>query len=118
MRLLLPRRLGFPLWMPQPHRNLPSEYRRNGVSIGDVGIVTSGGIFDFLFNICLPSNHCINGGSVPDGFVPLEPPKPVDIIDHTLPCVHIAGGSIDCKLRVRDTCLPTCLSPRLLIMAP
>jgi hypothetical protein len=94
-RLLLPKRLGFPLWIPQPHRNLPSEYRRNGVNIGDVGIVTSGGVFDFLFNICLPSHHHINGDRVPNDFKPLEPPDPVDIIDVTIASTHIASGSIE-----------------------
>lgn len=100
-RLLLPKRLGFPLWIPQPHRNLPSEYRRNGVNIGDVGIVTSGGVFDFLFNVCLPSHHRINGGRVPNDFRPLDPPEPVDIVGITIASTHIASGSID-QLRVNS----------------
>jgi len=94
-RLLLRKRRGFPLWLPQPHQNLPSEYRRNGVNIGDVGIVTSGGIFDFLFNICLPSNHPINGNRVPDGFRPLETPEIIDIIEVTVASTHITSGSIE-----------------------
>jgi len=94
-RLLLPKRRGFPLWHPQPHRNLPAEYRRNGVNIGDVGIVTSGGIFDFLFNICLPSHHPINGNRVPDNFRPLEPPEPIDVVEAPVSSTHIASGSIE-----------------------
>jgi hypothetical protein len=94
-RLLLPKRRGFPLWIPQPHRNLPPEYRRNGVSFGDVGIITSEGVFDFLFNACLPSYHCINGGGVPDDFRPLDPPKPVDIINVTVASTHIASRLIE-----------------------
>lgn len=94
-RLLLPKSLGFPLWVPQPHRNLPIEYRRTGVNIGDVGIVTPSGVFDFLFNICLPSHHLINGNRVPDNFRPLEAPEPVDIIDVTVAPTHIASGWIE-----------------------
>jgi len=94
-RLLLPKKLGFPLWLPQPHNNLPSEYRRNGVNIGDVGIVRSSGVFDFLFNICLPSHHPINGSRVPDGFRPLETPELIDIIEVAVASTHITSGSIE-----------------------
>lgn len=59
-RLLLPKRLGFPLWNPTPDNNLPSEYRESGIGIGDVGIITMDGEFDFLFNICVPPDHPIN----------------------------------------------------------
>jgi hypothetical protein len=51
---------------------LPVEYRRQGISIGDVGIITSTGTFDFLFNIFLPANHPINIGNVPQTFSPLS----------------------------------------------
>lgn len=59
-RLLLSNHLGFPLWNPAPDDNLVSDYREKGVSIGDVGLITSDGKFDFLFNICLPSDHPVN----------------------------------------------------------
>ena len=68
-RLLLPKRLGFPLWCPAPDANLPNEYRLKGVSIGDIGVLTDDGGFDFLFNICLPPEDPINSQyGVPDGF--------------------------------------------------
>jgi hypothetical protein len=51
---------------------LPIEYRRRGTSIGDVGIITSTGEFDFLFNIFYPANHPINRGVVPQDFSPLS----------------------------------------------
>jgi hypothetical protein len=41
------------------------------VAIGDVGSVTTDGIFDFFFNIYLDADDPINLSSVPDGFVPL-----------------------------------------------
>jgi hypothetical protein len=94
-QLLLPKRRGFPLWLPQPHNNLPTEYRKNGVNIGDVGIITSDGVFDFLFNICLPSGHAVNGNRVPDHFRPLEYPEPIDIIEATTASTHFASGSIE-----------------------
>ncbi|KAJ7762066.1 hypothetical protein DFH07DRAFT_418293 [Mycena maculata] len=68
---LLRRRRGFPLYEPGPQRNLPVEYRRNGVSIGDVGRVTPEGVFDFFFNIYLDAHHPINANDVPEGFCPL-----------------------------------------------
>ncbi|KAF8158109.1 hypothetical protein B0H34DRAFT_707571 [Crassisporium funariophilum] len=65
---------GFPLWIPQPNMNLSNPYRAQGVCIGDVGIITAFGAFDFLFNICLPRDDPINPEQLPDGFVPIHPP--------------------------------------------
>ncbi|KAJ7614042.1 hypothetical protein FB45DRAFT_802574, partial [Roridomyces roridus] len=62
---------GFPLYVPTPRNNLPPEYGRRGVSIGDVGRVTPEGVFDFFFNIYLPADHPINDNDVPDKFSPL-----------------------------------------------
>ena len=59
---------GFPLWIPQPNMRLSRSYRRQGVSIGDVGIFTSDGGFDFLFNVCLPAGHPNNPDELPEGF--------------------------------------------------
>jgi hypothetical protein len=71
-RCLLPKGHGYPLWVPKPPDNLPQEYRDRGVDVGDVGIVTSNGIFDFLFSICLPSDHPINCGRTPPGFTHVD----------------------------------------------
>ena len=55
---------GFPLWIPQPSMRLSRSYRRQG----DVGIFTSDGGFDFLFNVCLPAGHPNNPEELPEGF--------------------------------------------------
>ncbi|TFK19371.1 hypothetical protein FA15DRAFT_601623 [Coprinopsis marcescibilis] len=70
-RQLLQKRHGFPLWIPQPNGHLPKSYVDKGVSVGDVGIITPEGAFDYLFNICLPAEHPNNAGLLPEGFVPL-----------------------------------------------
>ncbi|KAI5982440.1 hypothetical protein EDD15DRAFT_2147247, partial [Pisolithus albus] len=60
---------GYPLWFPEPSVRLPPAYLREGVRIGDVGIVTPNGNFDVFFNICLPGNHPLHHRyGVPDGF--------------------------------------------------
>ncbi|KAF8837959.1 hypothetical protein BDN67DRAFT_972216 [Paxillus ammoniavirescens] len=61
-RLLIPidSSRGYPLWYPEPDSNLPPSCRDEGLRIGDVGIVTERGIFDVLFNVCLPKDHTLN----------------------------------------------------------
>lgn len=71
---------GRPMWIPQANRNLPKEYRAQGVLIGDVGIFTPEGAFDFLFNILLAPSDPINPRRLPQGFTPLSPPlEEIDI---------------------------------------
>ncbi|KAJ7611983.1 hypothetical protein DFH06DRAFT_1109613, partial [Mycena polygramma] len=87
---LLPFRRGFPLYVPAPSQNLPLEYRRTGVAIGDVGRITAEGIFDFFFNIYLPADHPINNNYVPDNFVPLGRYAAEDVFEHS----HEAGSYV------------------------
>jgi len=63
------------LWAPQPYLQLPLEYRRGGTQVGDVGIITQEGAFDFMFNICGTINLGFNeSASLPAGIVPIYPP--------------------------------------------
>ncbi|KAJ7848401.1 hypothetical protein B0H13DRAFT_1906754 [Mycena leptocephala] len=91
---LMRQRRGFPLYVPEPQRNLPEQYQRNGVSIGDVGRVTPEGIFDFFFNIYLPPGHPINA-NVPEDFSPMPPYASVDIFHlDFVPGNHVSTPSV------------------------
>jgi hypothetical protein len=66
---------GFPLWIPSSNTSLPPEYRYSGVSIGDVGVLTPEGGFDFIFNVFADAGDPVNANSeLPDDFLPLRPP--------------------------------------------
>ncbi|KAF7362530.1 Cell division control protein [Mycena venus] len=71
-RLLLPKRHGYPLFHPQPFDDLPLESRYIGIEVGDVGVVTSDGAFDVIFNICRSANDPVNRFGVPEGFEKVE----------------------------------------------
>ena len=70
-RRMLPKKRGFPLWIPQPNTIAPLTRRRKGVLIGDLGRVTAYGAFDVLFNICEAAGHPDNPDDLPPGFAPL-----------------------------------------------
>ncbi|KAF8991768.1 hypothetical protein BDQ17DRAFT_270246 [Cyathus striatus] len=70
---MFPLKKGYPLFFPQPDQNLPKEYRQKGVSHEDVGIITSDGAFDFLFNIWYSAQDPINPNDLPENFVSLSP---------------------------------------------
>ena len=88
---------GFPLWIPDPNRVLHLDYRRTGVRIGDVGIITHSGAFSFLFNICLSPNDPVNSGMVPEHFAPISPTiKATDIGNFIMfeSGSHLASSSV------------------------
>lgn len=60
--------VGYPLYVPQPYSDISEEYMRKGVRVGDVGIVTKDGAFDFLFNVCPSQNNLINPPNLPKDF--------------------------------------------------
>ena len=68
--------------------DLPLTYRRDGINVGDVGIMQLDEPFDFLFNIFLPDGHPINSKGVPDSFQPLRECETSEI-----PC-DMQGGSV------------------------
>ncbi|KAF7293959.1 Pleiotropic drug resistance ABC transporter protein [Mycena kentingensis (nom. inval.)] len=68
---LLCAKRGLPIYDPAPIRNLPSEYRRLGVMIGDVGRVTPDGVFDYFFNVYRPADDAVNAHGVHPDFRPL-----------------------------------------------
>ncbi|KAJ7464242.1 hypothetical protein B0H11DRAFT_1734333 [Mycena galericulata] len=85
---------GFPLYVPGPQDNLPEQYRREGVAIGDVCTVTSDGIVDFYFNIYLRADNPINE-NIPEDFVPLSDYKSVDLHHHRFdPGDYVASRSV------------------------
>ncbi|KAF8335281.1 hypothetical protein F5887DRAFT_614478, partial [Amanita rubescens] len=68
-REMLARGVGYPLYMPSPSKSLPLAYQKKGISVGDVGIITPNGGFDFLFNACQPREEPDGEiHPVPDGF--------------------------------------------------
>jgi hypothetical protein len=67
-RLLLAKGHGYPLSYPQPPDDLPPESRAKGIEIGDVGVLTSDGAFDVIFNICRAPDDPVNRFGVPVGF--------------------------------------------------
>ena len=60
---------GYPLYMPAPSIGLPPTYREKGIRVGDVGVITANGAFEFLFNVC--HDEGIDATIFPDGFEPL-----------------------------------------------
>ncbi|KAJ7765908.1 hypothetical protein DFH07DRAFT_916200 [Mycena maculata] len=90
-QLLLPKRLGYPLFHPQPCDDLPESTREIGIMIGDVGIVAPDGCFDPIFNILQPPDHPANRFGVPRDF------QQVNILPdeiRVLPGYHPAGSVI------------------------
>ncbi|KAG6881230.1 hypothetical protein C0993_002288, partial [Termitomyces sp. T159_Od127] len=73
-RQLLPKRHGYPLWVPEPYGNSVS-YRTKGVRIGDVGYVTEDGAFETLFNLRASPTDPINYRGVPEGFEQIRIPS-------------------------------------------
>lgn len=71
--LLLSAGRGFPLWIPEPSHEFLMQ-RREGLTIGDVGVVLDDGGFDVFFNICLPPDHPFHlRYGVPQGFSCIHP---------------------------------------------
>ncbi|KAF9039418.1 hypothetical protein BDZ89DRAFT_1060862 [Hymenopellis radicata] len=66
---------GVPFFLPGPSRSSPWSFRRKGLSIGDLVILTEEGSYNFLFNVHAPADHELNAGNVPTNFEPLKIPN-------------------------------------------
>ncbi|KAJ7180866.1 hypothetical protein C8R46DRAFT_1211168 [Mycena filopes] len=87
---------GCPMYVPGPQKNLPVEYRRTGIAIGDVGRITPEGGFDFFFNIYRPARNDPVNVRVPEDFVPLSPYDPIDVtVYDSDPGDYVSTPSID-----------------------
>ncbi|KIM37487.1 hypothetical protein M413DRAFT_54279, partial [Hebeloma cylindrosporum] len=52
---------GYPMYDPSTVARVPEDYNSiRGISIGDVGVLSTEGEFIFGFNIFLPSDHPYN----------------------------------------------------------
>ncbi|KAJ3987843.1 hypothetical protein F5890DRAFT_660182 [Lentinula detonsa] len=100
-RLLLLRRRGYPLWIPVPSQPIPEEFKKQGIRIGDVGILTTTGGFDYLFNTCLPHDDPANSAGLPEGFEPLnvDQGRMAQLQDIYLPGSHISSRCADIQVR-------------------
>jgi hypothetical protein len=95
---LLPLKHGYPLYRPEPDHGLPRAYRAKGISIGDVGIITPEGYFDFLFNICQDGARTsdannVNQFGVPDGHEMIAKGEVVEDPNHFGEKAVVANGS-------------------------
>ena len=92
---MLPYRYGFPLYFPQPKNSLPIEYQKHGIDIGDVGVITADGSFEYLFNIWRPRDDPLNPQDLPDDFDafqrPLRRVSGQDVFD---PCSALCSGAL------------------------
>ena len=77
--LLLRMGHGLPLWKPKPDANLPEAYIKQGISIGDLGLLTDDGGFDYLFNIHADVHDEVNESCTPPSFCPLPLDRRKDI---------------------------------------
>ncbi|KZP08203.1 hypothetical protein FIBSPDRAFT_686005, partial [Athelia psychrophila] len=84
-RQLLPRKLGYPLFVPESSTHLPAQFRERGISIGDVGVIKPNGSFNYIFSICASADDPVNYLGVPENFhqIDLNP----NLISH-LPNMH------------------------------
>lgn len=71
-RQLLEKQRGFPLWMPECNLSWRVEKQKQGIRVGDVGLITKNGSFTYLFNITVPVGHPVQPSSMPEGYEPIQ----------------------------------------------
>jgi hypothetical protein len=62
------------------------------ITVGDVGILTNDGAFDYMFNVCRPKDAEENVRGVPPNFEQLALQLPQDVT--TLPDAHPANSAV------------------------
>ncbi|KIM36660.1 hypothetical protein M413DRAFT_286395 [Hebeloma cylindrosporum] len=92
---LLAMRRGLPIWSPGPNLELPISYRRKGVSIGDVGLITERGSFGYLFNITLSIEHPDNPRGLPRDIFSTTSRGAIQTIRDDTPFRSIASEGVD-----------------------
>ena len=89
-QLMLLHPYGYPLYRPEPGKSFPAKIRKQGVRVGDVGLVTRDGSFNPLFNVC---SHSVNPLRLPDNFETIDT---VRILARELfpPDTHLFAGGM------------------------
>ncbi|KAJ7366214.1 hypothetical protein DFH08DRAFT_763368, partial [Mycena albidolilacea] len=112
-RLLLAKGHGYPLSYPQPLDDLPPESSAEGIQIGDVGVLTSDGGFDPLFNICRLAQDDRNRFGVPAGFETVHL-RPGDVSSRRVfhrPGSHVSNTRVNKRRLDVDTDLDNVFLP-------
>ncbi|KAF9048902.1 hypothetical protein BJ165DRAFT_1343621, partial [Panaeolus papilionaceus] len=71
-RQLLGKKRGFPLWIPECNLSWHVEKQKQGICVGDVGLITKDGSFTYLFNITAPIDHPFQPPRMPEGYEPIH----------------------------------------------
>ncbi|TFK37375.1 hypothetical protein BDQ12DRAFT_724216 [Crucibulum laeve] len=93
---MLPHQFGFPLWLPQPDVSLQILHRREGVKIGDLGIITHKGGFEYVLNAWTPRGVPPNPADLPDNSDIIQIPEcSIRINTQSLcdPCGAVCSGA-------------------------
>ncbi|KAF9048914.1 hypothetical protein BJ165DRAFT_1069438 [Panaeolus papilionaceus] len=96
-RNMLKKGRGYPLWVPECSQTLHIKKRKLGVEVGDVGLIDKDGYFVFLFNILLPANHPFHRRSMPEGYTPVQPLDPEDLMQTSVFGHHTALTSMSVR---------------------
>ena len=101
--------LGLPLHKPGPDARLSIECRQLGISIGDIGMITGEGGFDYLFNVYRQGSDPLNPEGAPAGVQPL--PESTQGIFRTpsfSPNDYITSHSVEKCVLEDEGCGPYC----------
>ncbi|KZP31970.1 hypothetical protein FIBSPDRAFT_848945 [Athelia psychrophila] len=89
-RQLLPRKRGYPIFVPEPGVDWPRQFIDRGEDVGDVGFIVDG-LFFFVFSLCAPADDPVNCHGVPDGFQQFRPEPG---IFYRYPNMHKKGSEL------------------------